>query len=900
MFLSVEISPWIGAYRGQLPTTGSARIPSVAEEKEMKAKLFAYRLQSASACSATRVLCLCVLPPPAPMPSRRQNGQTKRGLGGADRKNHHAMHHRRRRRRLPFVGLRWVWSCFSASRAVCGRGLRYDCVSVCRCKWCVDCSRPRMSGFGTRFRTGLGCMRICLIVNDDDDRRVCHCGGKGNQAVEKKFSACVLWPRHLQAAILQQTAEYIYSLEQEKTRLLSQNCQLKRLLDQQDHNGDSASQVSSPAVTGSTIVATGNGGSVVSQQTGTVVTTVAKKRKIDTIVTVQPVSDSSDEGLGSMSPEPVTLRGVSVTTASNGNNVSSATTATTNSSSGNNGRQCTTVNFSVKDFLELKHQLDVERRQKSIVEDRLKALERQLYPTRVQYQDSSDLHVPSGDCSATEQQQQPAPEEVAVSIIHKPIVAGSVVGGKLSRGGQELDGGMSVISLDSNSLGKGQQIVVCPTELIEEALSMQTASGGAPTKQLLIPLKDEKKMFIKRSRSRSPTVGNGGEPTVVTLPPKKNRFPSILEAAIKAEPKVEVERISSPSSIVVTDDQMIVTSAGSHMTQVQQPPINIYHRHNLETIVEAIRHLEGDAFDKVLPAQQQQQQSSLHQSQPQPTQSASQSTIQQRPVQDVPLALTTSKQQQQQQQQQPKTDRDHRQSQLEPYLKFRTTPGSTTTGTATTVAIVASADPNNIVTVAAAPPQAASSIISVSIAAATGSSSHPTATSAAVCHSPAASSTTASTIVANGSAATASSIPQQHTQQTTAAQILQQQHVASSSSSPTVTPSSSGTITLFSTTAASQFQNHHHHQQQQQNGGIQGSKATPLLVSVSSNVAKLKFGPGGGGGGGPIGVRPTAAPAAATAATLTGGSGSIHGHNGGVSRSHANVVIKYQKTIDGA
>ena len=33
----------------------------------------------------------------------------------------------------------------------------------------------------------------------------------------------------LQAAILQQTAEYIYQLEQEKTRLLSQNSQLKRL-----------------------------------------------------------------------------------------------------------------------------------------------------------------------------------------------------------------------------------------------------------------------------------------------------------------------------------------------------------------------------------------------------------------------------------------------------------------------------------------------------------------------------------------------------------------------------------------------------------------------------------------------------------------------------------------------
>ncbi|CAH1962169.1 unnamed protein product [Acanthoscelides obtectus] len=36
------------------------------------------------------------------------------------------------------------------------------------------------------------------------------------------------------AAILQQTAEYIYSLEQEKTRLLSQNCQLKRLVNQHE------------------------------------------------------------------------------------------------------------------------------------------------------------------------------------------------------------------------------------------------------------------------------------------------------------------------------------------------------------------------------------------------------------------------------------------------------------------------------------------------------------------------------------------------------------------------------------------------------------------------------------------------------------------------------------------
>lgn len=41
----------------------------------------------------------------------------------------------------------------------------------------------------------------------------------------------------LQAAILQQTAEYIFSLEQDKTRLLQQNTTLKRILSQCEQNG---------------------------------------------------------------------------------------------------------------------------------------------------------------------------------------------------------------------------------------------------------------------------------------------------------------------------------------------------------------------------------------------------------------------------------------------------------------------------------------------------------------------------------------------------------------------------------------------------------------------------------------------------------------------------------------
>ena len=50
----------------------------------------------------------------------------------------------------------------------------------------------------------------------------------------------------LQAAILQQTADYIYQLEQEKTRLLAQNSQLKRLLDHQHALNDSDGGRDSP------------------------------------------------------------------------------------------------------------------------------------------------------------------------------------------------------------------------------------------------------------------------------------------------------------------------------------------------------------------------------------------------------------------------------------------------------------------------------------------------------------------------------------------------------------------------------------------------------------------------------------------------------------------------------
>ncbi|XP_065090307.1 uncharacterized protein crp [Ochlerotatus camptorhynchus] len=484
------------------------------------------------------------------------------------------------------------------------------------------------------------------IVMDKDEKRMRREIANSNerrrmQSINAGFQSLrQMLPHHegeklSKAAILQQTAEYIYALEQEKTRLLSQNCQLKRLLDQHDHNGavaaaelQQATTQTAPGVTvltttaaaaaaaaaaaSATTVVVNNGSTGAPVQTVAQVATVAKKRKIDAII--QPVSDSSDEGLGSMSPEPVSLMQV----------VSNAT-GTTLVATAVNGRACQAFNVSAKDYLDMKHQLEIERRQKAIFEERLKALERQIYPARVLYQDHPDMVETS----------EPL-EEVLVPTITKTIAT------KLTR---EQDN-VQLIALDTGVIGK-KQLVVCGPEVIEETVQQPIA------KPVAVPVKEEK-VFIKRSRSRSPP----NVETVVTLPPKKNRYPTILEAAIKAEPKVEVERIDSPSSIVVSDDRLShLTSSKLATPQQQQAASRINTcRHNLETIVEAIRHLEGDAFDNVAPPQQQQHL--------QPSAAA-------RPVQEVPLALTTSGKHQQ------KQERDHRQSQLEPYLKFRTTPAGT-------------------------------------------------------------------------------------------------------------------------------------------------------------------------------------------------------------------------------
>lgn len=214
-----------------------------------------------------------------------------------------------------------------------------------------------------------------------------------------------------QAAILQQTAEYIYNLEQEKTRLLSQNCQLKRLLNQHE------------------------GGEI-----------PLKKRKNEIVAHVPSVPDSTEDATSvTQSPEPTPVAMISFS--------------------------------SKKDIesVELREQLDKERRLRRHLEERIQTLETQVYPIT-----GCDLTRPAVHFEQ--------PEEA-----------------------------------------------VCKLES-EEVVEVPSTVEAAP---------------------------------VVVAP--------LLEAAIKAEPRVEVEVL--PEAAAEGPSRLYLASTS---------------RQNLETIVEAIRHLEGD------------------------------------------------------------------------------------------------------------------------------------------------------------------------------------------------------------------------------------------------------------------------------------------------------------------
>ncbi|KAK3929454.1 Transcription factor AP-4 [Frankliniella fusca] len=373
-----------------------------------------------------------------------------------------------------------------------------------------------------------------------------------------------------QAAILQQTAEYIYTLEQEKTRLLSQNCQLKRIINQ--HEGEAS--------------------------------TNSKKRKLDSgpvTVVPAPISESSDEGIGSMSPEPVSM------SATGGSTVTS-------------GEQDSATELR-RELIDLRLHLERERRIRLLLEDQVKSLESQLYPERAQLQYQHEVGSWPEEPPMEEELYPDLKQEAELphTVLHPPIS---------ERDGPPPRRESQCSTHSSRGLFKDEVDgvpTIQPSAIVASPSLMFTSEPEGPP---LPPLP----MPVSTSPCPSPVQTTLLGPASPALEP---RVPSVLEAAIKAEPKVEVERLPSPSS--VTDEN---SQARLYINTSRQ---------NLETIVEAIRHLEGDHLFSDDP--------SPHRQTIQPTPVAplaselppSQENLQERlqgclenDAQEMPLALTTS------------------------------------------------------------------------------------------------------------------------------------------------------------------------------------------------------------------------------------------------------------------
>ncbi|CAD1476384.1 unnamed protein product, partial [Heterotrigona itama] len=339
------------------------------------------------------------------------------------------------------------------------------------------------------------------------------------------------------AAILQQTAEYIYQLEQEKTQLLSQNCQLKRLVNQHE------------------------GGDV-----------PIKKRKPDNqggVVVSLPmhVSESGDEGLGSMSPEPLSV----ITVTTEGHSV---------------------VNSEV---VELRRQLERERHARLHLEKQMRAIQSQLYPER--FRDNQLItYQPHEVIEHTDNVIAQETEEAVAALQVVSVVSLAPVGTTQT---------VETSSPDPSSPPLSPQ----PADMVPEEIKEEEAGPGSPKivtfgqNQVFSAIDEQTTGDSFSSSSRVTYATSTGEfknasPQYITTSPSRPfspaaepRLPSVLEAAMKAEPKVEVERLPSPSNTL--DD-------GSPQARLYLANTS---RQNLETIVEAIRHLEGDHLFSDEPAQ---------------------------------------------------------------------------------------------------------------------------------------------------------------------------------------------------------------------------------------------------------------------------------------------------------
>ncbi|EDX05198.1 uncharacterized protein LOC6613675 [Drosophila sechellia] len=420
------------------------------------------------------------------------------------------------------------------------------------------------------------------IANSNERRRM--------QSINAGFQSLrSLLPRHegeklSKAAILQQTFQYIVELENQKTQLLTQNSELKRQVGEHEAGGSGDGG------------GTNSGGNYNdSNASGGNSTAVAiKKRKLtDNVINIQAISDSSDEGLGSMSPEPMTLLTAGGAAATK---LSNATL------------------LAAKELHESKKQLEKERSLRRLLEDELQMIKRQLYSVATAPPGTAVAAASGGSSGAY------IPREV---IEHTDNFV-------RSEDLEELGGTVSYVEIDE--MTGQQQVVVCSSieELEADAAAEIITEDQVHEEVILSSNSSTESENEVNVNAIAKAYAEGCTSSAAMLQP-------ILQAAIKATPKVEVERIHEKIVKVKTEKHDLPSMQTA--THYQHP-----HRQNLETIVQAIRHLEGDHLFADGSGGQEKfgQQQNLQQHHHQISGVHHQQLQHHRLAQDAPLALTTT------------------------------------------------------------------------------------------------------------------------------------------------------------------------------------------------------------------------------------------------------------------
>ncbi|KAJ1519456.1 hypothetical protein ONE63_004745 [Megalurothrips usitatus] len=218
-----------------------------------------------------------------------------------------------------------------------------------------------------------------------------------------------------------------------------------------------------------------------------------------------------------------------------------------------------------RELVDLRVHLERERRIRLVLEDQVKSLESQLYPDRppLQYQHEVGTWPEEPPVEIEEDLYPVLKQEPEHTLLRQTVV---------ERDGPPPRRESQCSSHSASRLFKDE---------VDGISTIQPSAIVATPTVLYPPMPQGVSASPCPSPIQSTVLGHMSPVSVVGLEAQPQpRLPSVLEAAIKAEPKVEVERLPSPSS--VTED---ASQARLYINTSRQ---------NLETIVEAIRHLEGD------------------------------------------------------------------------------------------------------------------------------------------------------------------------------------------------------------------------------------------------------------------------------------------------------------------